>query len=477
MFSKEYFNYLVKSKKFLLIFVLLISVLTALNKYNELSIIMQGFICVLLTYIIPCNVFYHVHDKKAVDTFFSIPISRLSILVTGIIFSVLSTYIPFVIGFTFYAVSQSIGVVAFVLTLLKILVVAFVLVMFNTALYLIGNNVVDGIIMIGAYTFMPLSLLIALSVFGDSYVAGSSLNTTFVSYLSPIFLSTDLFFDIFNQSIVNVLNIPALLVYICISAYLLYRFYVLRDVERASSPSDKAYSYPLVIYIYVLLMLFIISSNYNYYYKNVSSFVNDFFLIYLMLFIVYVGAHFVYKRKFYLSYKLPVLYILALVITLSFCIFAKNTRGFGLANKYDKNDLTGQYILYSWDENSDDKISKAIKELGYNQKISYISIQVTLGDSKHNKEISKTSLDIIEKYRQLGIETFYNQKHAVNTDLNITSSDNQYYHYRVEGTISYDDLLVLAKDKTADILIMTDFGEFELLEDGSLKVSAIYVNE
>ena len=478
MFSKEYFTYLIKSRKYLLLFIIVASLLNGVGtSVPELGIIIQGFYCVLLTYIIPCNVFYYVHDKKAVDTFFSIPVSRRKMLITGIIFSVLATYIPFVICFSFYGVVQSIGIAAFFIDLLKILLVACTLVVFNTCLYLIGNNSFDGIVMIGAYSVLPLAVFVALNIFSDAYIAGGTINTTYAGYLSPVFVATDLFFDIIEASIVEMKNVIALFVYLIVFAILLYKSYVNRDVERAGTTSNKIYSYPTVIYIYVFLMMFIISSNYSYSYNNFTGFLSDSFFMYLMLFIVYVAAHFVYKRKLYFNYKLPLAFIIAFVLTISFISVARTTKGFGLSEAYKHNDKKANWTfnMYYNDANRYPKqIVEAAKEAGL-EEVYYLSIYVHTGDTKYVREMRDSTLEVLEKYRVDAIDKFYsNIDDGDWSTINIFGSNGYHYYYSMLGYISYDDLCTLAKDPLTRITIDVGSAEMVLNYDGTLKVTTIY---
>lgn len=482
MFSKEYFTYLFKSKKYLLIFILLIAFLNTLGTGDDyVGLVIQGFLCTVMTYLIPCNVFSYVHDRKAVDTFFSIPVSRKAMLVTGVVFCALAAYVPFVVTFSFYAVAESIGIVNYVVFLLKILLVAFTLVVFNTTLYLIGNNIFDGVVMIGAYSMLPVVLLAAIEIFSDSYIAGGGFDTSFVAYLSPVFISTDLFFDLLEASIVDINHVVALTAYLVVFSYLLYRSYVLRAVERAGTPSTKIYSYPLVIYLYVFLILFMISSSFNYRYVSLGDFVSDMFIVYLMLFVIYVSAYFVYKRKLYFSYKLPLVFVAAALLTLGFSNIARSSKGFGLSQMYDHNDKKGQYVLYSYFDNGiPEEIKEEFKKIeGVDAEDTYLYLNVSINENPTlpKKEMSDDSLALFEKYRKSGIDYFYKEyREGQNSNLNIYSSDGHRYYYAIKESVSYEDLLKFAKDPAIDVILVNNSGEYSLMPDGSIKLLTLYMD-
>ena len=93
MFSKEYFKYLLTSNRYLLILVFFLFAFNAIgNTIKGLDLLLQGFLAVLFSFILPIIVFYHVHDKRAVDSYFALPVDRKRILATSILFCFLIVY-------------------------------------------------------------------------------------------------------------------------------------------------------------------------------------------------------------------------------------------------------------------------------------------------------------------------------------------------------------------------------------------------
>ena len=75
MFSLNYFKYLIKSNRYLILLTSLISLLIDVSAYDDEIIFVQGMLCLILAFVLPVMVFYHAHDKKAIDTYFSIPVT------------------------------------------------------------------------------------------------------------------------------------------------------------------------------------------------------------------------------------------------------------------------------------------------------------------------------------------------------------------------------------------------------------------
>ena len=158
MFSREYFKYLFNSKKYLLLFIFLISLLMVIAGANlEFAFLLQFVFSLLLSFVMPVLVFDHVHDKKAVDTYFSLPLSRKKMLYTGLVFCFAIVYPVLMMAVIAYGIKLKLGLMIIALAF-ELAIGTLAIILFNTTLYLIGNNLVDGIVMMGAYTFLPLAV-------------------------------------------------------------------------------------------------------------------------------------------------------------------------------------------------------------------------------------------------------------------------------------------------------------------------------
>ena len=481
MFSLEYFKYLLKSRKYLLLFIFLITLLNILGtKDPKVYVIIQAFLSLAMTFVLPLNIFYYIHDRKAIDTFFSIPVSRKALLVTGLVFCILGVYLPFALSIVCYGIGVGAGLMI-VVYLLEMLLAVVTLVVFHTLLYMIANNAIDGAVMAAAYTCIPLVLLFVLYSYTESFVCGmNNFDFTFVSYLSPIYLSGRLFASFKKISSDNVVPIGAiigLIVILSISAYLLYRSYLNRAVERANTSSNGFFAYPAVIYTYAFMVLLLISSFFNFYYKDVFEFFSDFFIAYLLLFAVFVAAHFVYKRKFYFSYKLPLFYCVALVISIVFALVCRQTHGFGLSYAYPKNDYKAYYTMSCWYSRFENYNRELFDycESQIGTPIEDVSVYVEANSKYHNTEINEETYEIFDEMRKDAINKFYEDHNGYrNIYLMISSSkDNNYYSYDVGSDLSINQLKGLAADDNVKVTIALDYEEYVMDKEGNLKKEII----
>lgn len=480
MFNKNYFNYLLKSKKYLLIFIFLITLLNIFaNRKVGDTLAVEGLLALILCYVLPVYFFYYVHDKKAVDSYYSIPVSRNAIVTTGIIFTIASIFLPLLLTFIIYAIKTPLYIVSTLYYCFMILVIVATLVIFNTTIYLIANNVFDGVVMIGAYTVLPLVIWIMTNYLMTTYVAGNSYyDVTFASYLSPVYLSVYSFVELFDKECMFGYLIT-LLIYLVVFTTLLLVGYKRRDVSRANTPSSKFFAYPLVIYIYVFISMFTIATGNNFEYNGVFDFLKNNFILYVLLFVAFVAAHFVYKRKLYLSYKLPLFFIIAMVISLAFTSIFKINEGFGLSQNYK----TGEFMRYNYNIwNQDDKeildlINEHDDEHSYQYSIfiEAVNFDTNSRNKKIKSEYKKETIDYLESIRQEGISYFYHGPRESNSSFSVDTYDNKNYYsyyYSLESDVSLETLIMLAQDENVSIVISPDNGfSYYLLPDGSLSIN------
>ena len=476
MFSVEYFKYLLKSKKYILSLIILVTLLISVtsSKYDLTTLAVM--VCYMLCFLLPASVFYYIQNKKAVDTFFCLPISRKKLLFTGLLFCILTIYISFMIAFVFFVLKNGAKFTTLLTVPLLSLLAIITLVLFNVAIFTLTNNTIDGVVILGAYTLMPLFILNALGVFVQNYVCGSNgAGFEFLGYLSPTYIAAMLLRKVFPvetdlSSIQYMTYIAACIFYIVLSIYILNKHYIERDVERADSITDNLFTYPFIILIYVILSMTVIISSYNFNSNNLFQFFTRNITGYVLLFAIFLIAYFLYKRKLSFNYKLPVIYTALMLISLVFAQSARQTRGFGLTDNYLKYDDRAKYTIhndqgYLYESSFDSDLLKLVQS-DVGRIPSYIGISVIA--SGENTPISKETLDFIERIRDKAIEQFYgDNSDSYGIYMDVADDDSSRY-YHCSGNIGLKDLMGLVNDKSVQIYIYCDEFIFNLDKDGKL---------
>lgn len=439
---KGYFRYLLHHYRAASIFFLVSSLIVAiamnsghLDENPEYSAplysssMMYSFVLTLvLTFILPVLLFSFVQKRNSSDLFLPLPVSRKQMLVTTELYAFILLSLMSVLAFVTGWILTGM-MVSFTKILLLILAGMFFLAMMllvNTAFFLTANSTFDGIVMMLAYTVLPLVLAGALQACGDAAIAGySSLNSISAGnaiYVSPFAMSFGSIHAIVNRITGNIgifrFDIRPAYCILCgvygVLAWLaLERSFVKRQSERAGRISDNVMAYPFIIHAYFFLCtLMIFSSD------------TDRLLMVLLLLIVYLAACFVYQRSFRFTKNMIILCASFILASFLLVQLGMHTRGFGMADRYSVGGKGGvRYEYYSFQLDS------------YNG-----SGDITFTASLSPEDMQKHPevVEILEKQRHAMIDEFYESDVSLN-DLS-----------RLQGTLyvtNYED----NKDRVDDV--------------------------
>ena len=491
MLNKAYFTYLFKSKKYFLIIVCILQAIMAFAvtgrgvASDSINYAFYGgyVFSLIIAFVLPLIVFSYMHNKKAVDTFFSLNMSSSSLLFTGLLFCFVAAYGTYLISSLVTLVGlllKSQG--SFVLSLLFINIMAIVsyavVIVFNTFIYSLANTVTDGVVILLAYCFLPLGLFIFAVNFQESFTVGVNFVGKSVScvltYLSPVAIGLSSF-ALNNLSVYALYNFTnsisyliAGVIYLLVFGLLLFKTFKTRKVERAGNYSNEFFAYPFVIGVYTILCLFIIS-------VTIST-LNETIVLYVLLFAAYFVANFVYKRKFILSKKQIILFVLGIALSACFNQLCIKTNGFNLSNTYDfdYDKMTYTYNSGTISNNQNDEYYVFLSSIdgfddsGLFEESDYAYLSINTNTT--NKEV----IDIFEKYRKQAIESYYDGTYYENNhnSLNITYDENHKdvsYAYYASPNISIDDLKkIMELDNTVEVTVYDfAYGSCHLIyEDG-----------
>jgi hypothetical protein len=201
-----------------------------------------------------------------------------------------------------------------------------------------------------------------------------------------------------------------------------------------------------------------------------------------MLFAVFVAAHFLYRRKFYFSYKLPLFYVIAMIVTLSCSSLFLNHKAFGLSDRYEIAKGKDYITINGWFE-ADSEIYRFIKETNgsdpeYVQVLIEIGHEMVIGDDMdYFPEMSEETSAIVDEYRRKAIEYFYEEDYdlyACGSMMINSRSGIRYYQYSLKEFPDLEALKKLAEDKAVRITISTVDREYRMKSNGTLMLTQIY---
>ena len=422
----------------------------------------------------------YVHNKKAVDTYFALPISRkeqiitteifidLVILVPAVILSIVSMFISLLRGDTYF--------IRFVLLILAFIISIIAFVAFNSATYLQAYSSFDGIVMMFAYLALPLLIMLLVQNFVGSYVYGfESIDMdSFLNLTSIVYASGNMLIEL-AQRTTPVITSPisytvhyliCVLWHIVVSIFVIQKDYINRPVEKAENVSDKITAYPTLIKVFTFCILAITTT------LLIDEYYEEYIIFFALIFVLYEVANCVYRRKIKIYAKDVVLFIVSTLITIVIAFACFKTEGFGLSRKYIKNPQNVIYRFYQYGDAEDDAIHKLIHE-SYSDAYS-VSLNIDVSISHKDLEHSKEVIDLFEEIREKSIDEYYSKefvqagRYYTNGSLNVFNNMHegqfgiagdiygpnsiQYYYPRTSYiAFSLDELKLL--DKYGDVIV------------------------
>lgn len=446
----------------------------------ESSLLYGMILSLVISYVLPCLLFRIVNKKNMVDSFFALPVSKKSIAFTSIFFS-------WLVSFGIYAV---IALITGIIGNDPLLVVQYlllygignaVLLTVNSGLYLIGNQIFDGMVMLGGWTVLPYAFWYVVASFGSYLYAGYeyavySLRQYYFELFSTLMTVFNTCSSFAQSEDISVLKyIVVLFLHFALGYFLVKRHFIERKTERAEQLSDNILAYPALIHIYLFLCLIIFSAG------AVTSSFSSTLMYYTLLLFIYLTSMFIYRRKIKVSWKALCIYGVGAVVSAGLALTAWNTRFFGLAEK--KREFDAPYTIYFYDQN----ISGA--DIGADSSSDYADtdigeIRISLAVPRGQEDEYFASLTVFEKLRMAGVEDFYQKGEIYNgtyAHLDIypseektegyTDTPKDLYRYFIAGKLTDEQLILLDQEADVKIYSWTSDRTFTVSEmlDGTMK--------
>ena len=483
--NRTYFRYLLKHNRIAVIFFFAIYLTVAMMPVLQInapdaqstfssSVYWASMLSLAMTFVLPPIMMSFVHRKRSADVYMALPITRMEMLITILSFELLLAFGYYLIStmiIYFLTAHFAMSLSLYLQSILIVLIGTGALLSVNTLLYLIGNNVIDGIVMMTAYTVLPIVIYYVILMFSRIMIAGyqpSGSGIVFegmgwIAALSPLWTT---YFNISELFVVReVTSIE--IVYMALTAGYgvlgwigLKREFILRRAERAEQLSDQFFAYPFIIMAYTFTVLFLITAH------SVSGFQANQLIYYLLLLLLYIIATFVYQRRLHLQWKRIGLFAGVLAAALCLSEVSWKTRCFGRGDHYSIQEGTKLVYTYSAtvrkedlgksafsDEYSGDRVSVSFhSEIPLNQIINY-----------------QEEIDLMEKLRRDTIDRYYSgetRNEYLGSSLSVSNImgkptienvHRNFYSYYLDTPLSEEQLRIL-----------NTYGEVEVFpEEGS----------
>ena len=401
-----------------------------MTRFNvRAAMIVAVLIAILSCYVLPVFMFSYLHRKRSVDLFLSLPISRRAQIQTEFIVmyaAIMGSFALSILSAGACGLWMTPGLIQYFAGMLALLahmaLLIAVLLLLNSLLYMSANNILDGFIMLGAYTLLPFIIQFAWSVFIRSITVGSvSADSMIIAqWLSPLYsgfinasclIDPDAVFGVGSQHF-SWLFEALVLGYGVLAFCLNQKQLIGRKAERAEQLSDSPLAWPFVIHIMLFLGLLFVTSSYE------TEGMTGAILYLLILLCLYVTASFIYRRRIVIRPRIFIIFLIMLAVTGIFSEIGWKTKGFGMiypTNLSPHQDV--EFTYYTLVDKSDFTTSNS----SYDDEALAIAFdgRMSYDDWMNNEELQK----IFNTHMEQSISAMYENKNCYfsSTTMSISS--------------------------------------------------------
>ncbi len=408
--NKEYLLYLIRSKKHLSIFMLIVTMLPTLlyvltlpttssyASYEAIEMTLYAYIFIVMaeSFILPFVYFSFLQSKRALDTYYNIPISKPELIGTNfihmstqiIIFGIIGTLIPVLMNIGFLNRPYMVLALYVLTSIFAIIVSLFVLsIIYKT------NSLFDSIVLSLAYITIPFLIVTVLGVFDNHQIYG--LTNTFdwlnpyiillMTCLAPLLNVETLIGDVemvFDIEVI-LLIIEALIIgIVCFIS--IKKDIKRRKAEVSETVSSNFFAWPLAIGLITMCLLFIFVFGIDDTLTMILSFA--------FVFIAYLIMTFIYRRKIRFTKHDLLLFGIGIFASLTILAIANATDGFYLSRSYRSIDNIKSFDIYVSieDGQSDTEV------IGYDL---YNEMTMSITDKETINDVIAIIDDLYERYK------------------------------------------------------------------------------
>jgi len=364
--NKNYFNFLNKSNNnfnyIILVFSLMLMPLLSLVASGEvlkfnIALVFYLVITIILSIFTLLYNFRFLYSKRSLDTYYQLPLTKQELIVTTFIFSLYQTLVLPTLMFLMANLIYLIKGVDLETHLIAIILITIVLITFsqiiNLGIILIANTLMDAIIMLAAYLGLLLFIIPGFFYYSElSIITGGYLNSVFNGF-SPYWYLVKLVILISRHSFREIICFKEIIGFLVILICLLLAIYsiikngFLRNGEKAEQISSAIYGYPFISVIYAFILITIIID---------SSSINETIMAVLLVFIPYVAAYQIYRRRIGMSMRALITFViivgLALFYQLVVIVYLRDEVFNQFPEKYPVEKITSAVVCSSFDESN-----------------------------------------------------------------------------------------------------------------------------
>jgi hypothetical protein len=412
----------------------------------------------LMTFVMVIFNFRYLHSKRAVDTYMQLPLTKLEIFKTKLIYTMIQVVglavVTYILG-TMVLVIRGFDIdYRYIIYMSILLTVGLSLLLFiNAYIYQKCNSMMDGIIIMLMYhllfLFIDLMLMIIVLNFNTSIGNTFSLFSVDMTYfnLMGVPITSENIYNFIGFTATQIRSIVMFLIIGLGSLFLSFREIKNRSSERAEQITKDHFCYPVIIigFVWILFMMMV----------NVDEDIDTLLIGVFVIFIPYIIGMFIYNRKVELKFKYIITYVVTLVLSFVFLFTVNSTDSFGMAKTFPNNSAyANSYLNYYFNDQKDfdlfmeniedeDALLISADQFFYNN---YYKTTTIVYNNVNNNIAVYSSKDI-EKFENLMLTSFSKDEYNENNiyvNLNYYDGQDNRYDSRnksvsmnIEGFITF----------------------------------------
>ena len=446
--NKDYFKSLIKKNKKLNIvlfiaFFLSYPFLTILSFGDNPGSVKMDYLylmVIITTLILPVYNIKMFQSKKAIDTYFALPIKKIDLMKSTLFYTIIQISInftfSFILGLFISKLWFGFGLINIVSCILVTILSITIIVTVNFFIVEKCNNTLDSVIILTSYHLLLLAIYQGVSQFARNVIPYSNgfirtigyADLAFIlSHFNPYTLLVRIFlhFELIKNSMFYQYSEPEIVfpylllgiqVIIGIFAYiLLMKSFNRRKAEDSETLTNNKWTYPFIINAFTIAIIMCL------------DFARGFMYYLPLLVIVIVGnlvITFISQRKIKITKKTLLLLMSSFVVVLILSKIAFHTNFFNLAYSFEMHDTSIELIIVH-------KIDDGGP--GEDTITTYI-YQYELAGSEDDKQmLNEFQKEIVDEFYELNkLNTYDGKGNSVTINYEDGQNDDQVYTYRIK---------------------------------------------
>ena len=444
--AKIYFkSLLLKNKKlialytFVLFIIYPLAVIVGGSNFDGMGIYWYQNIMTIAVMVLPVMSFRFNVNKKSVDTYYSLPISKKELYIVHYLAPLAALIVPM---FVMFLLATALGLALYPAEIIKQGLVNrilsfIVLILINTAQYSLNtwavnkaNSFLDSALIVLGYTAAPYLVYVAVQIFVSDQMVWTGLEMAFnlriiLQIFSPIWVgfSSVNQYNLGGKGIVGHEDIFWAVFQIILGAvlaYLAYRQFCKRKGEDAEQMTTDFWTYPFLIH---LASICIVS-----FFDLLNSDVIIMIIYISLSFVIFMIMNFIAKRSFAFDWHLVARYAVIVALFTGFRLVSKETYFFGINKQHVNMDNVDVVFITI---NRLDETTSPSGDHSYKEAMDTKKIEMDSASIKEEKFV-----EAIQELQDIAAEEF--KEGVYNTyDWNGAVSRRREYYIQVE----YRDIL------------------------------------